>query len=148
MQPSTPRRVHSLELKTAVLAECRQPGASVSAVALAHGLNANLVRKWLVGRGLKRAVRANCESQPPRESAAIAPLATSPMRFVPVALAGADADADADADVALSGPALNGQADIHVELRRGSALLTVRWPSSQAEPCAAWLSELARAVLK
>ncbi|KWT90177.1 MULTISPECIES: hypothetical protein [unclassified Variovorax] len=37
-----------------VLAECRQPGASVSAVAIAHGLNTNVVRKWLTGRGLKR----------------------------------------------------------------------------------------------
>lgn len=36
------------------LAECQQPGASVAAVLLAHGLNVNLVRKWLVGKGVKR----------------------------------------------------------------------------------------------
>jgi transposase len=39
------RRVHSAEFKRQVLAECRQPGASVSAVAIAHGLNTNVVRK-------------------------------------------------------------------------------------------------------
>ncbi|GAA4350373.1 hypothetical protein GCM10023165_37720 [Variovorax defluvii] len=40
------RRVHSAELKARILAECRQPGASVSGVAIAHGLNTNVVRKW------------------------------------------------------------------------------------------------------
>ena len=49
------RRVHGAEIKSKVLAECRRPGASVSAVALAHGLNTNLVRKWMQGRGLQRA---------------------------------------------------------------------------------------------
>lgn len=41
-----PRRRHSEELKAQVIAECAQPGASVAAVALAHGLNANVVHKW------------------------------------------------------------------------------------------------------
>ena len=41
-----PRRRHSQALKSQVLAECAQPGASVAAVALAHGLNANVVHKW------------------------------------------------------------------------------------------------------
>lgn len=40
------RRKHSRELKAQVLEACRQPGASIAAVALAHGLNANLVHKW------------------------------------------------------------------------------------------------------
>ena len=48
------RRVHEAEFKARVLAECRRPGASVAGVALAHGLNANLLRKWLQGRGVKR----------------------------------------------------------------------------------------------
>ena len=40
------RRRHSQELKRQVLAECAAPGASVAKVAMTHGLNANLVRKW------------------------------------------------------------------------------------------------------
>jgi transposase len=43
------RRVHGAQIKAQVMAECRPPGASVAAVALAHGLNANLVRNWLHG---------------------------------------------------------------------------------------------------
>lgn len=75
MQPNSQRRVHGAEFKAQVLAECRQPGASVAGVALAHGLNVNLVRKWLVGRGLERAGLTA-----PRQVATPAPA----MQFVPV----------------------------------------------------------------
>lgn len=40
------RRWHSPEFKRQVLAECEVVGASVAAVALTHGVNANLVHKW------------------------------------------------------------------------------------------------------
>lgn len=42
------KRFFSAEHKRAVVEKCRVPGASVSAVALAYGFNANLVRKWIV----------------------------------------------------------------------------------------------------
>ena len=42
----TPRRRHADELKVQVLRERQERGASVASVALAHGLNANLVHKW------------------------------------------------------------------------------------------------------
>ena len=47
---STPRRRHAVEYKAKTLAACNEPGASISAVALGHGLNANQVRKWRQGR--------------------------------------------------------------------------------------------------
>ncbi|OYY39307.1 MAG: hypothetical protein B7X65_00360 [Polaromonas sp. 39-63-25] len=40
------RRVYSTEIKTRIAQECRQPGASVAGVALAHGINANIVHRW------------------------------------------------------------------------------------------------------
>jgi transposase len=40
------RRRHSRELKAEVLAAYSEPGASVAAIALERGLNANLVHKW------------------------------------------------------------------------------------------------------
>lgn len=33
--------------KNQVVQECLQPGASVASVAMSHGINANVVRKWL-----------------------------------------------------------------------------------------------------
>ena len=41
------RRFYSPELKTQVMQECRQPGASIPGVALSHGINANIVHRWL-----------------------------------------------------------------------------------------------------
>ncbi len=41
------KRFFSEAHKQAVVAKCLLPGASVAAVALAHGFNANLVRKWI-----------------------------------------------------------------------------------------------------
>lgn len=41
------RRYFSEAHKRAIIDKCLVPGASVSAVALAHGFNANLVRKWI-----------------------------------------------------------------------------------------------------
>ena len=33
--------------KVQVVQECLQPGATVSSVAIRHGINANVIRKWL-----------------------------------------------------------------------------------------------------
>jgi len=42
------RRRHSDEFRERVVAECATPGVSVASVALANGLNANLLRNWIV----------------------------------------------------------------------------------------------------
>lgn len=42
------RRRHSAEFKAAAIQECLRPGVSIAAVALAHSLNANILRKWLI----------------------------------------------------------------------------------------------------
>lgn len=65
------RRRHDEELKRQVLAQCAEPGASVAKVAMAHGLNANLVHKW------RRQADAGQEVAPPM--------------FVPLAVASAPA---------------------------------------------------------
>ena len=41
------RRTYTPQFKREVAAQCLEPGASVSAIALSHGINANVVRKWL-----------------------------------------------------------------------------------------------------
>ena len=139
MQPKSQRRVHGAEFKAQVLAECQQPGASVAAIALTHGLNVNLVRKWLVGRGIKRAGLAAPRTVAPIAIAAVEPAAAA-LQFIPVGLAPEAAVTDQAAACAAS--------DIHVELNRGGTRLCVRWPSTQADSCAAWLRELAATALK
>jgi len=41
-----PRRRYGADFKARVLAQCEEPDASVARVALAHGVNANVVHKW------------------------------------------------------------------------------------------------------
>jgi transposase len=144
MQSSSSRRVHSAELKARVLAACQQPGASVAAVALAHELNANLVRKWLIGRGLKRSglVAPRPAVRTARED--VAP-ASAPMQFVPLALARAQT---APATSTPSADAAECADDIRIELHWGGTQLLVQWPGGRAASCVAWLSELAATALK
>ena len=41
------RRIHSDEFKADAVANCTQPGMSMAAVAMANGVNANLLRRWV-----------------------------------------------------------------------------------------------------
>ncbi|NKQ10647.1 IS66-like element accessory protein TnpA, partial [Pseudomonas sp. SST3] len=56
--------------KAQVVQECLQSGASVSSVAIRHGINANVIRKWLP---LYR-------DQPPAALPAFVPLRATPKR--------------------------------------------------------------------
>ena len=142
MQPNSPRRTHGAEFKARVLAECQQPGASVAAVALAHGLNVNLLRKWLVGRGIKRTGLAAPRTVTRKQPAVDEP-GPALLQFIPVELAAVAAADPSPTDAAA--PSADG---IHIELTRGATQLCVRWPSAQAAACSAWLRELAAVALK
>ncbi|MPS79696.1 MAG: IS66 family insertion sequence element accessory protein TnpB [Achromobacter sp.] len=41
------RRSYPKTLKAQIVAQCSQPGTSIAGVALSHGVNANLVHKWI-----------------------------------------------------------------------------------------------------
>ncbi|MFY9510074.1 MAG: transposase [Rubrivivax sp.] len=109
------RRRYSKELKAQVLAECAVPGTSVAKVAMAHGINANVVHGW---RKLAR------------EEAGV--MVGQPVEFVPVRL-----------DAALPMAAQPGR-HIEVELRRGAVTMKLNWPLSAAADFAAWARELLR----
>ncbi|WP_368671253.1 transposase [Marinobacterium sedimentorum] len=40
-------RHYTAELKSRIVTTCQQPGTSVAGAALDHGLNTNLVHKWI-----------------------------------------------------------------------------------------------------
>ena len=118
--PNPKRRFYSPELKVQVVAQCRADGASIAAVALAHGINANIVHRWL------------------REHAAApAPQPVNP--FIPLNLP-PPAVAD-DAPVRVAG---SPSADIRVEIRRGTGVITVSWPVEASSSCADWLRDWLR----
>ena len=110
-----PRRKHSAELRSQVLAQCAQPGASVAGVAMAHGLNANLVRKW-------RHVATGGSV-----SGALSQVSKNSGEFVALALSS-------------QGAAVS-PGDVRIELRRGATTMSIHWPVQGAGECAAWLRE-------
>lgn len=117
------RRRHSAELKTLVLQQCAAPGASVAKVAMAHGVNANIVHGW---RKLARE-RDGTAMSPPGPALPAQPAASVP-QFLPVSVA-----------QTTSPPA---PAGIQIELRRGAAAMKITWPVTAAAECAAWMREL------
>jgi transposase len=111
------RQRYDAAKKARVLAECDEPGASVAKVALAHGINANVVHRW---RQLAREAQAS-------------PAKTGEFIALPL-IAPAPAPA-IDAPM---------PADIRVEPRRASITMIVTWPVSAAADFAAWTRELLR----
>ena len=110
------RRLYSPELKNQVVAQARLPGASIAGVALSHGINANIVHRWLRERA----------GQPPQ----------TPSGFVALSLPTAHGKLEEESAKLAQ--------DIRIELRRGATVVNVAWPVAQAGECAAWMRELLR----
>ena len=115
------RRRHSKEFKAEVVRACRRRGVSIAAVALANGLNANLVRRWVDAAECadERGVVATREPVVVRHDVtpAFVPLQVSPP---------------------------TPSAEIRIELKRGPLAVKVSWPASAAAECAGWMRELLR----
>jgi transposase len=114
------RRTHSEEFKQAVIEACGESGASVAGVALANGLNANQVRRWMRERNI----------EPPSRRRSMGAERTVPAMpaFVPMQLASAASTSAA----------------IQIEVRRGQAAVKIEWPVEAAGECAAWLRDWLR----
>ena len=119
LAPIPKRRFYSPELKSQVVAQTQLPGASVAGVALAHGINANIVHRWLRERAGQMAMV---------QSGFVA-LSLSPGNGKP-------AQPDDES--------VKPEQDIRIELRRGATVVNIAWPVAQAGECAAWMRELLR----
>jgi len=123
LKPARTRRQHSEEFKLAVVTACSAPGASVAGTALAHGVNANQVRRWMAERGV------TAQRPEPKQARALSvrPNTRDPA-FIPVGVE----------------PARSASPAIQIEMRRGDTALTVSWPVEAAGACAVWLGEWLR----
>src|SRR3984957_13487526 len=83
------RRTRSLDERKRIVVEALAPGASVAAVARRHGVNANLVFKWIRRSG---EVWRDRRREPPNEKpVVVAPPERDGSAFVPVKLLALDA---------------------------------------------------------
>ena len=81
-------------------------------------------------------------------SMAVPPLLAVDARFLPIEMS-KPADSSNTAPTGRADAAAQGEATIHIELRRGPASLVVRWPASApAGDCTAWLRDVAAGLLK
>jgi transposase-like protein len=112
------RRRHSELFKAEAVGACQQEGVSIAAVALARGLNANLLRSWV-----RKAERGNAPIAIGR-SAAADPVQRA-QSFVPVTL-----------------PTDGAERPIRVQLCRKGRKVSIEWPASAAHECARLLREL------
>jgi transposase-like protein len=119
------RRRHAASFKASIVAACRQPGMSLSAVSLANGLNPNMVRKWVADADGVTAGRAVGPAVVPAPVAVGAHAQTPTASFVPVALA-------------------TSEPLIVIEVQRPGTCVKVTWPAQAAAHCAAWMRELLR----
>lgn len=115
------RRRHAEEFKRQAIAACLQPGISIAAVALANGLNANLLRRWVKDHRDAQEVGGAEVGDQGEE--------LRPPTLVPVTL---------------SVPQIEPAGEIKIAIHRDQALVEVTWPVSQAAICAQWLREILR----
>ena len=109
------RRRFSREFKAQVVAQCLEPGVSVSRIALNNDLNANLVRRWI-----SEARQTGSHPSP---------------AFVPLSLPAASPGSTKPGDK---------RSPIRIEIPRAGGPVVVEWPADQAQQCLALLRELLR----
>jgi len=117
-------RTYTKQFKAELVVASQQPGASIAAIALQHGMNANVLHRWLKEHALDGRHRL---IGPDPMGAAVT---TSPVpAFIPLKL-----------PTTRHEPAA---CDIKVELRKGAVSMTLTWPARAAGDLAHWT----RAVL-
>ena len=118
---STPRthRTYTAQFKAELVAACQQPGASIAALAGQHGMNANVLHRWLKEHRLggRHQLAAYNPAAAPGTASALA-------AFIPLQLPVAAPQPDTR--------------EIKVELRKGTLSMVVTWPVSAAAECASW----------
>ena len=137
------RRQYSAQLKSQVVGECEVPGASVARVAMAHGINANVVHSW------RQIARTTLRST----GTALLPTTTpTPTHFVPLVLPSVvkppqhsvppSSAALAPAPASASACATLTPHHIEVELHRGTTTLKLLWPATATAQLSAWTREV------
>lgn len=111
------RRRHTSGFKRQVLAECRQPGVSVAAVALRHGINQNMIYTW------RRAVKLSSHDEF---------LRLPSLPAVP------------PSDILEPASAAESTATVCIELQIPSGQITVQWPIDSITLSTKWIKALMR----
>jgi transposase len=117
--PGRRRGRYSDEFKSRLIEACRQPGMSTAGVALANGINSNVLRRWVAQAGIEESADLEARVADVREDA-----------FVRIASAVPQAPAASQS--------------VRIELRRGEVSVVLEWPLSHVSQCATLLGAVLR----
>jgi transposase len=118
------RRTYSTSFKSELIEQCRQVGVSCSAVAISHGMNPNVLRRWIK------------EAAHPSDAAATAPTP------VDVELKPAFVALPMTVPIAQAPDAA--QANVRIDIQRNGTTVSVLWPHFCLSDSAAWVREVLR----
>jgi transposase len=125
-QTGSSRRTYSPEFKAQLVAACRIHGKSDASVARNHGINHNILHRWLrqLSDSGQRHIHSAVDLRPPG--------------FIEVPMA--------QALPVLSPPTTPPITEgcVRLELQRGELSRKLSWPASSGAECAMWLRELLR----
>jgi transposase len=119
----TTRRTHRTytpEFKAQLVAACQQPGASIAALAGQHGMNANVLHRWL-----KEHQRGGSHQLVGADKRVIAAAPAQGPAFIPLAL-----------------PPAPKEQEVKIELRKGAMSMVITWPLSAAADLASWTTAI------
>jgi transposase len=126
------RRQHERSFKAEMVAQCLVPGASVAAVALAGGVNANLLFKWR--RDHLRAMRACGAASSSSSSSSSSSTVLVPVHVAPDVDSGSQLLAPASPATAVPVARATRNAGV-IELDIGGVQLRLRGPVDEASLC-------------
>ena len=128
------RRQYFPEFKSQVIAQCQHPGVSVASIAREHGINDNLVHKWLRQQPSFVSKR--------QKSLSVAQVQTPP-EFIPVAVMSSES-VDAYPDAYNPTSQTISEAHFSINLTLGKLSITVDWPINELAHSTLWLKKLSQ----
>lgn len=129
LEPNAPRRRrrYDPQFKADLVAHCQQRGISVASVAQDHGINANLLRRWIQEHERYGEPETLVRSMPAKRDIAAQFIALPTPSVHPETAQQPEASAQ-----------------IEITLERAGLKASIKWPLSHAEQCAAWLRDVMR----
>jgi transposase len=109
------------EFKAQLVAACQQPGVSIAALAGQHGMNANVLHRWL-----QEHQRDGCH----RLVAQHLPHSPALAAFVPIPLSGA--------------PPVAKEQAISIEVRKGALSMLITWPVCAVADFTRWTTAVVK----
>lgn len=126
-----PRRTYSRRFKAEMVAQCLQDDVSLAALAVEHGMNPNVLHRWVKEHERYGHHCLDEEDGPARRATALLGVARQPTApFVPLSVRASQPGASHDV--------------IRLEVKRDTATVCVSWPISAAAQCV----ELLRAWMR